>query len=47
MFGGCNNNGCQWLIWLIIIILLISCACGNGTFLNNGCGCNNDCGCGC
>ncbi|MGN1097666.1 MAG: hypothetical protein ACI4SS_02090 [Clostridia bacterium] len=43
-FGGCNNNGCQWLIWLIIIIILISCCCGNNW--NNGCG-NNDCGCGC
>lgn len=40
MCWGNGNNGCIWLI--IIIVLLFSCG-------NNGCGCgcgNNDCGCG-
>lgn len=50
MFG--CNNGCTWIIWLIIIILLISCAGGNGFGwgCGNDCGCGgcgNDCGCGC
>ena len=34
---GCGNNGC---IWIIILILIIFFSCGNN------CGCNNN-GCGC
>ena len=45
LFGGNGNNGCEWLIW----ILLLSCFCGsgNGLFGGNGNGCGCGCGCGC
>ena len=44
---GCNGSG--WggsgCLWIILIVLLLSCGMGN-----NGCGCNNcrcnNCGCG-
>ena len=35
LFGG--GDGCEWIIW----ILLLSCFCGGGN--NCGCGCNNTC----
>ncbi len=46
---GCfgNNNGCDW-IWWIIILLIIFCVCDNGCNNRMGCdncGCNNNCGC--
>ncbi len=46
MFCG-NNNGCIWV--LIIIILLFGCnggcGCNSGCGNSNGCGCGNGCGC--
>ena len=40
-----NGGGCSWII---ILILILFCFGGTGTYSNNGCGnscCNNDCGC--
>ncbi len=42
MFFGNNGCGCEWIIWVIIIILLLNCACGGNTY--GGCG-NSTCGC--
>lgn len=34
---GCNSdNGCSWIIWILI---LLSC-CGNNNCFGGGCGCN-------
>ncbi len=42
----CNNNGCTWII--ILILILFCCGgCGNSGWGNNGCGCDNGCGNGC
>ena len=43
----CNNNGfCGGNICWIILIIILLCNCGGGTFLGgNGCGCDNNCGC--
>ena len=43
----CNNNGfCGGNICWIILIILLLCNCGGGSFLGNGnCGCDNNCGC--
>ena len=54
----CNNGmfnfGGNNLWWIIILILLFGCGCGNnGCETNNTCGCGNNtcggntCGCGC
>ena len=46
-----NNNGYDWIVILIIIILLFGsnsygCGCSNNCCNNNcGCGCNDGCGC--
>lgn len=37
--NGCDNNGCDWIIWII----LLSCFCGNGSGLFGGNSCNNGC----
>ncbi len=50
-----GNNGCIWVIILILLFACGGCGCGNnaGGCCNNGCGndcgCNNGCnnGCGC
>ncbi len=39
MCFGNNNNGCEWILWIIVIVVILNCLCGN----NGG----NDCGCGC
>ncbi len=45
LFGGCGNNGCTWILFLIVLLLLCdddrSCGC------DHGCGCERNCGCGC
>lgn len=35
----CFDNNCS-CIWLIIILVVLFCCCGN-----QGCGCGNNCGC--
>lgn len=45
---GCNfgwgNNSC---LWIIIILIILFCGCGNnGLGGANECGCNGGCGCG-
>lgn len=58
-FSNGNDNGCLWII--LIIILFSCCGCGNNNWGGNNwgcgcgcnncgcnnCGCNNNCGCGC
>ena len=45
----CNNNFCGGNIWWIIILLVLFCGCGNGSYSGNNCGnhcgCDNNCGC--
>ena len=38
---GCNDGGCNSIIWIIILL----CLCGGNNGLLGG-GCNNGCGCG-
>jgi hypothetical protein len=26
--GGCFGGGCEWIIWIIVIIIIFSCFCG-------------------
>ena len=44
---GCDgNNGCWWII--ILIVLFVCCGCGGYGNCGGGCGCNNNgSGCGC
>ena len=43
----CNN--CNGSLWIIILIIILFCGCGNGwgsgCGCGNGCGCDNNCGC--
>lgn len=32
-----NNNGCEWILWAIVIAVILNCICGNNE--NGGCGC--------
>jgi hypothetical protein len=45
---GCNNcfNGNNGCLWIIILIIIVFFSCGNGCGCNNGCG-NMNGGCGC
>jgi len=45
LFGGCgyNNNDSSW-IWVIIIVVFVLFACGDGNFLSGGNNCcDNNC----
>ena len=45
----CGHNGCFGgnIWWIIILLLIFGCGCGNNGICGNGCGNDNNCGCGC